>query len=683
MNIVNKDKNLTYPPINPKFPFIFHGADYNPDQWPRDTWDEDIRLMKLAKINIVTLPVFSWVNLQPDESTFTFDWLDEIMALLEKNNITVALATPTAAQPAWMSQKYPEMLLSDKFGIRHKHGSRNNFCPTSKDYRKFSFEIALNMVQRYKDAKNIAFWHVSNEYGSYCYCDNCAKEFRNWLKEKYKSLENLNDKWYTTFWSHTFDNWDQITPPYENGETRMQVLYLDYSRFMNQMILDCYLNEAGAIRSVKPDDFVTTNMMSAQYINIDCRAWAKHIDVIAWDCYPQPYHSDIAESAFRHECMRAAKDGQPFLLIEQSPSNKCWSPVLSRKKPGLMRLLSYQALAHGAESVMYFQWRRSLSGCEKMGSAIVESDNAEQTRVFKEVAHLGKELEKMGDSFLGSTSPAQVAILFDWESWWASDFCIGPIADKKYVATAEKHYKGFMQNHVDINVIYPDSNFDKYKIIVAPMLYMLKPGVTEKIEEFVNNGGTFITTTFSGIADEYDRLYTNGFLGPLQKVMGLWVEEVDSLYESQSNSIKFSKAPSGLKENYTCSRLCDTIHTKTAKTLATYGKSWQKGSPVVTENSLGKGKAYYIGTDPEESFLVDFYKMICLNSNIPIILDVPLGVETVTRTGPEAIFIFIINHNDVDVTVELKNDVYKDAINGCDLTGKVKMQPQGVVVLQK
>jgi len=230
-----------YPPVNRKFPFIFHGADYSPDQWPKETWLEDIRLMKAANINIATLPVFSWTNLQPDEETFTFEWLDEILELLAKNNICVALATPTASEPAWMAQKYPEVLRADKSGRRNRHGERNNNCPNSTIYRKFSANIARKLSQRYHELNNIALWHISNEYSLICYCENCAQTFRVWLQGKYQSLDHLNERWYTSFWSHNFTDWSQIDPPFENGEKLMQALSLDYTRFMNESLLACYL----------------------------------------------------------------------------------------------------------------------------------------------------------------------------------------------------------------------------------------------------------------------------------------------------------------------------------------------------------------------------------------------------------------------------------------------------------
>jgi beta-galactosidase len=350
--------------INSKLPYILYGGDYNPDQWPKEIIEEDIRLLKLANINIVTLPVFSWALLQPSEETYNFEWLDEILNLLKDNDIYVCLATSTAAQPAWMSLKYPEILPVDFDGHKRKHGGRVKFCPNSKVYRKFSVALAKKLAERYKNYDNLILWHIGNEYDNYCYCDNCQKDFREWLKKKYKTLDNLNKAWNMNFWGHTLYNWDEIASPSGLNEmwhgedktcTTFQGMALDYNRFMSDSILDCYLGEYNVIKAITPDIKITTNLMGT-FKPLDYFKWAEHMDIVSWDNYPS-YGADPGTTAMCHDLMRGLKNGEPFMLMEQTPNQANWQPYNSVKRPGELRLQSFQTLAHGADSVMFFQMR--------------------------------------------------------------------------------------------------------------------------------------------------------------------------------------------------------------------------------------------------------------------------------------------------------------------------------------
>src|SRR6266851_2335090 len=422
-----------FPPINSRAPFIWHGGDYNPEQWPRATWDDDLRLMQDCYFNVATVGVFSWVSLQPEEERFTFEWLDEILEKLYTAGRRVCLATPSAAQPAWMSQRYPDVLRADMDGRRRHHGWRVAYCPSSPTYRRFANQMAHKIAERYHAHPALVAWHVSNEYYSSCYCDTCAATFREWLQRRYTSLDELNQRWWTTFWSHTYTDWSQIEPPYSNGEGSIHALKVDYRRFQSDMMLECYRGERDAIRAFSPDVPITTNMMGT-YPELDYRAWAREVDVIAWDCYPgsSDAPSDIA---FLHDLNRGLRDGQPFMLMEQSPSSQNWAEYNALKRPGVLRLWSYLALAHGADTVMYFQWRRSRGECEKFHGAVIEHSGRSDTRVFREVQQLGSELARLGQYTLGATTDAQVALLFDWNNWWAMDASVGPIGDKRYVPT--------------------------------------------------------------------------------------------------------------------------------------------------------------------------------------------------------------------------------------------------------
>ncbi len=431
----------SYPPVSTKAPFLWYGGDYNPEQWPRDIWQEDYRQMKKAGITVATVGVFSWVSLQPAEDTFTFEWLDDVLNGLHDNGIHVILATPSAAQPAWMSEAYPNMMRVGADGVRHEHSGRVNYCPNSPDYRHFSRDMARRLAERYKDHPALILWHISNEYHDWCYCDICAEAFREWLKVKYGTLDELNQRWWTAFWSHTYTAWSQIKPPVKHGQTLTHGLSVDYFRFMTDSSMACYINERDAIRRITPNIPVTTNLMGF-YKPFDYRKWAAEMDVVSWDCYPRAYHTP-GDIAIMHDLMRGIKDGQPFLLMEQTPSTASWASVHSLKRPGVLRLWSYLAVAHGADSALFFQWRRSRGGCEKLHGAIIDHAGRTDTRVFREISQLGAELEKLGDSIVGAVTRARVGIIFDWDNWHALDNTIGPLRDKRYRENITKHYLAF------------------------------------------------------------------------------------------------------------------------------------------------------------------------------------------------------------------------------------------------
>ena len=355
---------------------VAYGGDYNPEQWPKEVWHEDMKLLSGAGIDTVTLNVFSWASLQPNETTYDFSRLDEIMEMVRENGMKVCLATSTGAHPAWMAKKYPDILRVDFEGRKRKFGARHNSCPNSPTYLKYSVLLAKKLAQRYRMYDNIIAWHVSNEYGGECYCENCEKAFRVWLREKCQTIDSLNEAWDTAFWGHTFYDWDEVVAPnmlsehFEENRTTFQGISLDYRRFLSDSILNCYKKERDAIKEVIPDAAVTTNLMGA-YKPLDYFRWAKEMDFVSWDNYPSN-EAHYAQIAFNHDLMRGIGGGEPFALMEQTPSVTNWLPYNALKRPGVMRLLSYQAMAHGADTVMFFQMRQSVGACEKYHGAVID-----------------------------------------------------------------------------------------------------------------------------------------------------------------------------------------------------------------------------------------------------------------------------------------------------------------------
>ncbi len=651
-------------------------------------------LFKQAGINIVTVPVFSWAKLQPSEDVFDFEWLDKILDLIADNGIYACLATSTAAQPAWMSKKYPEILPVDIEGRKRKHGSRVNFCPNSRVYRKFSTELAKKLAERYENHPALLVWHIGNEYGTYCYCDNCAEEFRTWLKDRYGTIEEVNKRWNMSFWGHTVYDWDEIVPPsylnemgkgvflgYPRDYTCFQGISLDYNRFMSDSSLECYKGEYEAIKSITPDIPITTNLMGT-FKPFDYFKWAEHLDIISWDNYPA-MNDQTSNIAMRHDLMRGLKDGLPFMLMEQTPSQQNWQPYNSLKRPGVMRLWSYQAVAHGADTVMFFQLRRSFGASEKYHGALIEHVGHENTRVFKECAQLGKELKALGDRILDSRIRSKAAIMFGWDNWWAVEFSSGPSRELKYVEQIEKYYKAFYDLNVPIDMVKPDADLSKYDIVVAPVLYMVKAGVAENIHQFVKNGGTFVTTFFSGIVNENDLVKLGGYPGELRKILGIWAEEIDALTPDMKNSIVMKEPVGNLQGGYSCGMLCDLIHLEGANALAVYGKDFYAGMPVLTENSFGKGKAYYIASDPEQGFINEFIKYLCYKKGISSPMMVDEGVEVSQRFKDKREFTFILNHNNFEVSIDLKNMKYTNLLTEKAAEKMISLGPKDVAILER
>jgi beta-galactosidase len=367
------------------------------------------------------------------------------------------------------------------------------------------------------------------------------------------------------------------------------------------------------------------------------------------------------------------------MLIEQTPSSQNWQPVNALKRPGVLRLWSYLAIAHGAETVMYFQWRRSRRGCEKFHGAVVEHGGRADTRVFREVAELGAELAQLSDSTLGATTPARVAVLFDWDNWWAIDSAVGPINPKNYVETVRKHYNALWRKNVPVDIVFSDSDLSRYDVLIAPMLHMVKPGLAERIEAEVARGGTFVTTCFSGVVDETDLAF-EGYPGPLRRVLGVWVEEIDALYEGQTNRIVMADG-SG---SYTCARLCDIVHSEGAQVLATYGEDFYAGTPVVTEHSFGQGVAYYIASDPEDRFLETFYGRLLAARQIAPLLDAPAGVEVTLRETEQRRLLFVLNHTRDTTSIRLPaRQRYRELLSQRDVAGTLELPGCGVAILER
>ena len=681
-----------YEAISPKCRHLLHGGDYNPEQWLQspEILDEDMRLMKEAGCNVVSIGIFSWAMLEPSEGVYDFSWLDNVMDRLAENNIYALLATPSASRPAWMSEKYPEVLRVQPDRVRVLHGRRSNHCYTSRIYREKTRQINEKLAERYKNHPALIMWHVSNEYGGECHCELCREAFREWLKNKYHNdLNELNLAWWTAFWGHTYSSWSQIEPPNTyNGEIGIHGLVLDWKRFVTAQTIDFMKNEIEPLRRITPDIPLTSNFMGA-YPGLDYWRFAPYLDVISWDSYPQWHGREAVwktacRTGFLHDLNRSLKNGKPFMLMECAPSTPI-HPVSKLKRPGMNLLSAMQAIAHGSDTVQYFQWRKGRGGYEKFHGAVVDHCGHENTRVFSEVKEIGKTLKEL-DCLAAATVKPEVAIIYDWENRWAIEEFQGLRKDTRdYLNTAQNHYEYFWKNGIPADIIEMECDFSQYKLLIAPMLYMLKPETAWRIEEFTKNGGTFVATYLSGIADQNDLCFLGGFPGPLSDVLGIWSEETDALYDQDKNYVdtdcrSFFKR----QQRYEVKLYCDLIHTKTAKTLAVYEKDFYAGRPAVTVNDFGKGQAYYIAFRSDTDFLNDFYAALddklCLNRVIDYL---PEGVTAQVRKNDKEEYIFLLNFTEIPQKVRIGNGKLFNLLTKKEITKEIILDKYEAAVFRR
>lgn len=685
--------NKMFKPLSEKVPHMLHGADYNPEQWADypDVFEEDLRLMKLAKCNVMSVGIFSWAKLEPEDGVYTFEWMDNVIDRLYENGVYVFLATPSGARPTWMSEKYPEVLRVGPNRVRNLHGMRHNHCFTSPVYREKIEIMNTKLAERYSDHPGVIGWHISNEYGGECHCDLCQDAFRNWVKEKYQTIDNLNHAWWTTFWSHTYTNWSQVESPAPHGETMVHGQNLDWKRFVTDQTLDFYRHEIKPLKAKNPELPATANFMEAfEGLNYD--KFADDLDFVSWDAYPTWHFTDddldvAAWTSMNHDMFRSLKGGKPFFLMESTPSLTNWQDISKLKKPGMHLLSSLQAVAHGSDSVQYFQWRKSRGSSEKFHGAVVDHVGHEHTRVFNDVKDVGESLSQLSDVVGASVEP-EVAIIFDTENRWAVKDAQGPRnVGVHYERTIKEHYRAFWDQGIPVDVIGMDRDLSQYKVVVAPMLYMVREGVGERIEQFVQAGGTFVSTYWSGIVNETDLCFLDGFPGPLRKTLGIWSEEIDGLNDGQTNAVKMLADNSlGFTGQFEAKELCDLIHLEGAQALATYQDDFYAGRPALTVNQFGKGEAYYIASRNDENFTTQFYNQLIKKAGITRVIDreLPKGVTAQIRSDQENDYVFVMNFTAADQIVELDNREYTDILTNEPVNREqLALEGYGLAVLQR
>ena len=639
---------------------IAFGGDYNPEQWPRAVWADDMRLMRDAGVSFVTLGVFSWSWLEPTKGEYEFGWLDEIMTMLHDNGIAVDLATATATPPPWLSAAYPEILPVDREGRTLWPGSRQAWCPSSLLYRDLALGLTGQMAARYHDHPALAMWHVSNEYACHnlpCFCDTCAAGFRRWLERRYGTLDALNAAWGTAFWSQRYTAWDDVLPPRLSTTFGNPTHELDYHRFGSDTLLDFFLAEKEVIRRHSPDVPVTTNFMTlSSFRLLDYHDWAPHQDVVSTDHYVvDALEHPRAELSFHGDLTRGLAGGAPWMLMEQSTSAVNWQPVNPAKPPRETILDSLTHVARGADTLGFFQWRQSRAGSEKFHSALVPHAGEDSDR-FREVCELGAVAGRLG-GLVGSRVEADVALLWDYEAQWAVAGPCMPSAELDYVTAGHTVHRLLRDRGIVCDVVHPDTDLSRYRVVVVPTLYLVSDAAAATVAAATEAGAHVLVTYFSGIADPHDHVRLGGYPGAFRDLLGVRVEEFFPLPTGEVVGLEGGGHGTVWSEDARCAD---------AEPVLTYADGPLAGRPAAARREVGAGVAWYLGTLPDDETLGGLLGRVVAEAGVEPAADVPRGVEVVRRRSDSGSWLFVLNHTGAPCEV---------AVSGHDLVAGVDVGP--------
>ena len=667
---------------------VLYGGDYNPEQWPPKVWEADHAAFDRAGIDTLTLGVFDWALISAGEDDYDFTLLDAVVARVAASGRRFVMATATGALPPWLAHRHPEVNRTDFEGRRHVYGQRHNACPSSPVFRRLSARLAGKIAERYAGHPQLVAWHIGNEYGGACYCGNCAAAFRSWLRERYRSLDRLNEAWNAAFWSHTFTDWDEIVPPNALSEhwrgqnhTAFQGITLDYLRFMSEAMLQNFVEEKAAIREHDASTPATTNFMG-MYRPIDYHRWAEHLDFASWDNYPPTDRSE-ARMAFTHDLMRGLKGGDPFWVMEQTPTITASRDINPVKRPGVLRLWSWQSVAHGADAVLYFQMRQSRGACEKYHGAVLDHSGRTDTRAFREVAELGADFRRVGDAVLGTRTPARAALLFDWDSWWASEMTDGLNRTVSYPQVILGYHRALWEAGVQLDVVPVEAPLDGYDVVVAPLLHMIKGDTAERLRAVAERGGSVVSTFHSGRVDQDTNAFLTDVPGPLASLFGVRVEETDSLPDDVVNRISLT-GPGG-ERTVTSRSVFEILVAEGAEAVGTYNDDFYAGRPAVTRKPFpAGGAAWYVGTLLDQNGLSSVLRSVLAEHGlIGPYADEP-ELEFAVRSLGDVRTSFLLNHADTPVAVQA-HAAGTDLLTGRVLAAgeQITLAPKDVVVLRE
>jgi beta-galactosidase len=666
---------------------LYFGVDYYPEHWPAEQWPEDARLMAEAGFNVARLAEFAWSRMETREGEYHFEWLDQAIETLDAQGIQVVLGTPTASPPPWLMAKSSDLFIVREDGRRATFGNRREYCPNSPVYQHYTRRIVTRMAEHYADHPAVIGWQTDNEFGDRCYCSTCADAFRDWLRSRYGSLDELNDRWGTAFWSHTYTRWDQIPLPLTSGRSPNPGLALDFYRFASDSYVAYQQIQVEILRETCPEHFITHNLMGFGYDRIDYFDLAQELDFVSWDNYPRGYWMmqptvDPTPAALSADTMRGLKRRNVWVM-EQQAGPTGWETVGMTPRPGELRLWAYQAIAHGADAVVFFRWRTARFGTEEYWHGVLDHHGTPGRR-YEEIARMGKELVETGEEIEGSQIRSSVALLLSYDSRFAFQIQ-GNNPGFSYARHFSHIYRALLRHHVSVDVVGPSDDLSGYDLVIAPALHVLSEPMAHHLTQFVEAGGVLALTSRSGVKDEANAVINRPLPGLLADLCGVDVEEYDSLPEDARRELRFETAdsPSEGSAPIYASVWCDVLEPHGADVLARYTEDYYAGRPAITRNRVGAGEAVYVGTLGEAALYQTLIPWLLDLAEIEPILAAPGAIEVGERWQGDRRLIFLLNHTGEEQEVLLDEPRASLLENGVILYGAVTIAPKDVLILQQ
>ena len=661
---------------------FYFGVDYYPEHWPEERWAEDVRLMAEAGFNVVRLAEFAWSKLEPEEGQFDFDWLDRAISILASHDIRVVLGTPTASPPPWLMVKSPDLFLVREDGRRATFGNRREYCPNNPVYHDCTRRLVTQMAEHYAGHLSVIGWQIDNEFGDRCYCSICTRAFQNWLRRRYGSLDELNEKWGTIFWSHVYTDWDQIPPPLATGGSPNPGLALDFFRFSSDSYVAYQRMQVDILREKCPNHSITHNFMGFKYDRINYFDLAQDLDFVSWNNYQRmqwTMHAmvDPSHGALAADAMHGLK-GQNFWVMEQQSGSGGWEIVSVAPRPGELRLWAYQTVAHGADAVIFFRWRTARFGTEQYWHGLLDHD-AHPSRRYEEIKRMGAEIRKAGEPIYGSTVKPAVAMILSYDSRFTFQIQANN-PQFSYPDHFHQFYRALYHRHVPIDIVAPTADFSTYKLVVAPALHVVSDAATENLKGFVEAGGVLVVTQRSGVKDEANTVVNQRLPGLLAELCGVEVDEYDSLSADVHNELEFALPELASSSPIFVSVWCDVLKPNGAAVVARYTQDYYAGKPAITLNRFGQGQVVYVGTLGDAPLYEALVGWLLDLAGVQPLLTAPEGVEVTERWQGDQRLLFVLNHTDLEQEVTLDRR-YTNLLNGSTFEGAVTTAPRDVLVL--
>jgi beta-galactosidase len=663
---------------------FYFGVDYYPEHWPEERWPKDARLMAQAGVNVVRLAEFAWSYLEPQPDRFDFRWLDRALEVLQAHGIRAVLGTPTASPPPWVMAMLPDAYRVLESGQRQTYGNRREYCPTHPGYRERGRTVTRAMAEHYADHPAVIGWQVDNELGGRCYCPLCQAHFQIWLQEKYASLDGLNSAWGTAFWSHVYTEWSQVPVPLETGDVPNPGLDLDYRRFMSDAYVRFQQEQVDVLRQLCPNHFVTHNFMGFGFDQIDYFDLAQPLDVVAWDNYPRGYWDmrlgvDPSSVALSCDTMRGLK-GKNVWVMEQQAGPSGWQTVGPAPRPGELRLWTYQAIAHGADAIVYFRWRTARFGTEQFWHGVLDH-HGQPGRRYRELQAIGAELKQVGEVLLGAQSRPRAAMILSYDSRFAFQGQANH-RDFQYPGLFCSYYAALHRRNVGVDILPPTVDLGQYDLVIAPALYVLGQEAADNLRHYVHSGGTLLVTARSGVKDEANATVNAPLPGLLAEICGVKVDEYDALPADVSVPLAWEKG--GLASDAPDAHAwlwCDILTPASAQVVARYQGQFYSNRAAITLNQFGQGQAVYVGTIGDAVLHDTMVEWLVRATSLSPALSTPDGVEAVERWKEGRRLLFLLNHADQAREVALPQPM-TDVLSNGSVAGQVTLEPKGIMILQ-